>query len=197
MLVRAMSQIKHSDAVLVIVGAAWYSDDRVSDYIAYLRTMAETSPLPVMTTGYVQASDVHKWFCAADLFVCTSIWEEPLARVHYEAMAAGLPLITTARGGNPEIIRNNNGVIIQNPEDPAEYAAQINKMLSNIGESRQMGLSGRKLAEDHFTWSHVAGNILDVWDQPRSVAVEVRSDLVEDEQEDGAETAGAEDGEKE
>lgn len=180
-LVRAMSQIKHSDAVLVIVGAAWYSDNRVSDYIAYLRTMAETSPLPVMTTGYVQASDVHKWFCAADLFVCTSIWEEPLARVHYEAMAAGLPLITTARGGNPEIIRNNNGVIIQNPEDPAEYAAQINSMLSNISESRQMGLSGRKLAEDHFTWSHVAGNILDVWDNPRSVAVEVRSEPFSDE----------------
>ncbi|MHA6481913.1 glycosyltransferase family 4 protein [Paenibacillus sp. strain BS8-2] len=171
-LVRAMSQIKHSDAVLVIVGAAWYSDNRISDYIAYLRTMAETSPLPVKTTGYVQASDVHKWFCAADLFVCTSIWEEPLARVHYEAMAAGLPLITTARGGNPEIIRNNNGVIIQNPEDPAEYATQINAMLSNIGDSRQMGLSGRKLAEDNFTWSHVSGNIQDVWENPRTSRVD-------------------------
>ncbi|MDF2834488.1 MAG: glycosyltransferase family 1 protein [Paenibacillus sp.] len=189
-LVRAMSQIKHSDAVLVIVGAAWYSDNRVSDYIAYLRTMAETSPLPVMTTGYVQAGDVHKWFCAADIFVCTSIWEEPLARVHYEAMAAGLPLITTARGGNPEIIRNNNGVIIQNPEDPAEYAVQINKMLSNVAESRQMGLSGRKLAEDNFTWSHVAGNILDVWDKPRTAAVEVRSVLSDDERDTGEEGAG-------
>ncbi|WP_214626775.1 glycosyltransferase family 4 protein [Paenibacillus agaridevorans] len=179
-LVRAMSQVKHSDAVLVIVGAAWYSDDRISDYIAYLRAMAETSPLPVMTTGYVQASDVHKWFCAADMFVCTSIWEEPLARVHYEAMAAGLPLITTARGGNPEIIRGNNGVIVQNPEDPAEYATKINAMLSNLGESRQMGLNGRKLTEDNFTWSHVAGNILEVWNNPRvapsSHVVEASSD---------------------
>lgn len=177
-LVRAMSQVKHSDAVLVIVGAAWYSDDRISDYIAYLRAMAEKSPIPVMTTGYVQASDVHKWFCAADLFVCTSIWEEPLARVHYEAMAAGLPLITTARGGNPEIIRGNNGVIIQNPEDPAEYAARINAMLSNIGESRQMGLHGRKLAEESFTWSHVASHIQEVWDKPRvsAAAVEVEAE---------------------
>lgn len=162
-LVRAMSQVKHSDAVLVIVGAAWYSDDRVSDYIAYLRALAEKSPIPVITTGYVQAHEVHKWFCAADVFVCTSIWEEPLARVHYEAMAAGLPLITTARGGNPEIIRNNNGVIIQNPEDPAEYASYLNSMLSNVGNAREMGLHGRKLVEDHFTWNHVAGQILEVW----------------------------------
>lgn len=162
-LVRAMSQLKHSDAVLVIVGAAWYSDDRVSDYIAYLRALAEKSPIPVVTTGYVQASDVHRWFCAADVFVCTSIWEEPLARVHYEAMAAGLPLITTARGGNPEIIRNNNGIIIQNPEDPAEYSTHLNSMLSNVGNARQMGLHGRKLVEENFTWTHVAGQVLDVW----------------------------------
>lgn len=162
-LVRAMSQVKHADAVLVIVGAAWYSDNRISDYIAYLRALAEKSPIPVMTTGYVQAHEVHKWFCAADVFVCTSIWEEPLARVHYEAMAAGLPIITTARGGNPEIIRNNNGVIIQNPEDPAEYAAYLNSMLSNVGDARQMGLHGRRLVEENFTWNHVAEQILEVW----------------------------------
>jgi len=169
-LVRAMSDLKHSDAVLVIVGAAWYSDDRISDYIAYLRALAEKSPIPVMTTGYVQASEVHKWFCAADVFVCTSIWEEPLARVHYEAMAAGLPLITTARGGNPEIIRGNNGVIIQNPEDPLEYASNLNNMLSNVNNARQMGLHGRKLVEDHFTWNHVAGQIKDVWENPPAAA---------------------------
>ncbi|MDQ6418807.1 glycosyltransferase family 4 protein [Paenibacillus sp. LHD-117] len=177
-LVRAMSQVKHSDAVLVIVGAAWYSDNRISDYIAYLRAIAEKSPIPVMTTGYVQASDVHKWFCAADVFVCTSIWEEPLARVHYEAMAAGLPLITTARGGNPEIIRNNNGIIIQNPEEPSEYAAQINTMLSNVSGSRQMGLQGRKLVEENFTWNHVAGQILEVWGRlPAPVTVAAREDV--------------------
>ncbi|WP_168123147.1 glycosyltransferase family 4 protein [Paenibacillus sp. HB172176] len=162
-LVRAMNHIKQQDAVLVIVGAAWFSDDRISDYIAYLRAMAERSPIPVKTTGYVQAQDVHKWYCAADVFVCTSIWEEPLARVHYEAMAAGLPLITTARGGNPEIIRGNNGVIVQDPENPLEYADHINAMLSNPGNAGRMGLQGRKLVEDHFTWNHVAGNILEVW----------------------------------
>jgi len=176
-LVRAMSNLKHSDAVLVIVGAAWYSDDRISDYIAYLRALAEKSPIPVMTTGYVQASEVHKWFCAADVFVCTSIWEEPLARVHYEAMAAGLPLITTARGGNPEIIRGNNGVIIQNPEDPVEYATNLNNMLSNVNNARQMGLHGRKLVEDHFTWNHVAGQIQEVWENPPAAA-EVPTEIV-------------------
>ncbi|MEK3988805.1 glycosyltransferase [Robertmurraya sp. FSL R5-0851] len=162
-LVKAMSHVKDPDAVLVIVGAAWYSDDSISDYIAYTRALAERSPIPVITTGYVQADEVHNWFCAADIFVCTSIWEEPLARVHYEAMAAGLPFITTSRGGNPEIVQNDNGYLVEDPEDPLEYANYLNKMLSNIEAIRQMGLRGRKLVEQNFTWRHVANNILSVW----------------------------------
>jgi spore coat protein SA len=162
-LVKAMSHVKDSDAVLVIVGAAWYSDDTISDYIAYTRALAERSPIPVITTGYVQADEVHNWFCAADVFVCTSIWEEPLARVHYEAMAAGLPFITTSRGGNPEIIQNDNGYLVEDPEDPLQYANYLNKMLSNLDATRDMGLRGRKLVEQNFTWKHVANNILSVW----------------------------------
>lgn len=162
-LVKAMSHVKHSDAVLVIVGAAWYSDDTISDYIAYTRALAERSPIPVITTGYVQADEVHNWFCAADVFVCTSIWEEPLARVHYEAMAAGLPFITTSRGGNPEIIQNDNGYLVEDPEDPLHYANYLNKLLSNLEATREMGSRGRKLVEQNFTWKHVANNILSVW----------------------------------
>ncbi|WP_195572440.1 glycosyltransferase family 4 protein [Paenibacillus sp. 1001270B_150601_E10] len=162
-LVRAMSQIKHSNAVLVVVGGAWYSDNRVSDYIGYVRAIAERSPLPVMTTGYIDAQEIHRWFSAADVFVCTSIWNEPLARVHYEAMAAGLPFLTTARGGNPEIIINNNGLLVTDPENPLDYAEKLNSLLSNMDELRQMGLRGRRLAESHFHWDRVAQEILSVW----------------------------------
>lgn len=164
-LVRAMSQINHPDAVLVVVGGAWFSDNSVSDYVAYVRALAVRSPLPVITTGYVQAQDVHRWFCAGDVFVCTSIWQEPLARVHYEAMAAGLPFLTTARGGNPEIVKNNNGILINNPEDPSEYAQKLNSLLSDMNHARHMGLNGRRLAEQNFPWERVAQEILAVWEQ--------------------------------
>ncbi|MCY9545048.1 glycosyltransferase family 4 protein [Paenibacillus alvei] len=162
-LVRAMSHLKHSDAVLVIVGGAWYSDNKVSDYIGYVRAIAARSPIPVITTGYVQANEVHRWFCAADIFVCTSIWNEPLARVHYEAMAAGLPFLTTSRGGNPEVVLHNNGLLIEDPENPIEYADKLNHLLSNMEECKQMGLRGRRIAEKQFIWQRVAQEILEVW----------------------------------
>ena len=147
----------------VNIGGAWYSDNRVSDYIGYVRAIAERSPLPVITTGYIDAQEVHRWFSAADVFVCTSIWNEPLARVHYEAMAAGLPFMTTARGGNPEIIMNNNGLLVEDPDNPLDYAEKLNHLLSNMDECRQMGLRGRRLAEQRFHWDRVAQDILSVW----------------------------------
>ncbi|GAC40776.1 glycosyltransferase family 4 protein [Paenibacillus popilliae] len=162
-LVKAMSHLKHSDTALVVVGGAWYSENKVSDYIAYVRALAARSPLPVITTGYIQSGDIHRWFCAADVFVCTSVWDEPLARVHYEAMAAGLPFLTTARGGNPEVLLNDNGLLITDPENPVEFAEKLNYLLSNMEASRQMGLRGRRLAEQRFIWPRVAREILEVW----------------------------------
>lgn len=164
-LVRAMRHLSHADATLVIVGGAWFSDDRVSDYIAYVRALATRSPIPVVTTGYIAAQEVYQWFNAADVFVCTSIWNEPLARVHYEAMASGLPFLTTARGGNPEILTGDNGILIEDPEDPERYASALNSLLSDLNRARQMGLNGRRLVEQRFTWPRVASELLGIWEQ--------------------------------
>jgi spore coat protein SA len=163
-LIRAMSLLKHSDTALVVVGGSWYSDNRVSDYVAYVKSLAARSPVQVFTTGYVPADQVHQWFCSGDIFACTSLWDEPLARVHFEAMAAGLPFLTTARGGNPEIVVNNNGLIVENPEDPYEYADKLNMLMSNPGKRKEMGSNGRALVEKHFTWERVANEILSVWE---------------------------------
>ncbi|CAJ1002106.1 MULTISPECIES: glycosyltransferase family 4 protein [Brevibacillus] len=164
-LVRAMNELsrRHSDIALVLVGGSWYSVDKVSDYVAYVRALAARSPVPVITTGYVPAEQIHHWFWAGDIFVCPSQWEEPLARVHYEAMAAGLPFVTTQRGGNPEVIINGNGLLVEQPENPQAFAEKLHTLLSNRDLQRRMGNAGRRLAEERFTWSRVAKEVLQVW----------------------------------
>jgi spore coat protein SA len=164
-LVRAMNELsrRHSDIALVLVGGSWYSVDKVSDYVAYVRALAARSPVPVITTGYVPAEQIHHWFWAGDIFVCPSQWEEPLARVHYEAMAAGLPFVTTQRGGNPEVIVNGNGLLVEQPENPQAFAEKLHTLLSNRDLQRRMGNAGRRLAEERFTWNRVASEVLQVW----------------------------------
>lgn len=167
-LVRAMGEVAqdHPDATLVLVGSKWYGEDRISDYVAYVRALADRSSLKVHTTGYVPADEVHHWFAAGDLFVCASQWEEPLARVHYEAMASGLPIVTTARGGNPEVVRGRgNGYVVEEPENPSALAAPISKLLGSAKLRTEMGQRGRSLAEERFGWSRVIREIRSVWER--------------------------------
>ena len=166
-LVRAIPEIakKHKNIALVIVGSKWFSENGTTDYIAYVKSLAKRLPIPVIATGFVPPTDIQNWFAAADLFVCTSIWEEPLARVHYEAMASGLPIITTARGGNPEVVNpNKNGLIVDNPEDPKHFATKIKEMLSDKKAMKQMGETGREFALAYYQWERVASEVLHVWE---------------------------------
>ncbi|WP_175638537.1 glycosyltransferase family 4 protein [Metabacillus schmidteae] len=165
-LVRALPELskKHKDLALVIVGSKWFSQNDVTDYVAYVRALAKKLPIPVVTTGFVAPSEIQNWFAAADLFVCTSVWQEPLARVHYEAMAAGLPIVTTARGGNAEVINlNENGLVVENPEDPGVFVEKISQILSNRSLMRKMGEKGREYALRLYQWDRVASDILEVW----------------------------------
>jgi spore coat protein SA len=174
-LVRALPELskKFKDLALVIVGSNWFSQNDVTDYVAYVRALAEKLPVPVVTTGFVAPDEIQNWFAAADLFVCTSQWQEPLARVHYEAMAAGLPIVTTARGGNPEVILSNeNGLIVENPEDPSCFAEKISQILSNKSLMKKMGEKGRELAVSNYNWDRVASELLEVWEQAKKVEKE-------------------------
>ncbi len=167
-LVHAMSELakEYPDIALVIVGSKWFSVDDISDYVAYVRALASRLPITVINTGFVVPDEIQKWFAAADIFVCPSQWQEPLARVHYEAMASGLPIVTTARGGNPEvIIPNENGLVVEKPEDPLAFVEHLSTLLSNPKLAKKMGEYGRELAEEKYTWNRVATEILDVWNE--------------------------------
>ncbi|MFC0524632.1 glycosyltransferase family 4 protein [Pontibacillus salicampi] len=173
-LVQALPELakKHKDLALVIVGSKWFSQEGVTDYVAYVRALANRLPVPVVTTGFISPADIQQWYAAADVFVCTSIWQEPLARVHYEAMAAGLPIVTTARGGNPEVIvEGENGLIVEDPTDPNQFVNKVDQVLSNRSSMKKMGQYGRAMAESKFTWDRVGAQILEMW--TRAVTEEV------------------------
>ena len=77
-------------------------------------------------------------------------------------MASGLPIVTTKRGGNPEII-GGSGLVVENAGDAKELAAKIAQLLDNPALCRQMGAESRALAEERFGWARVAQEILAVW----------------------------------
>jgi len=177
--------IKNSNIALVIVGGTWYSVDSVTDYVAYVRALAEKAKFPVITTGYVSSDVIHEWFWAGDIFVCPSQWQEPLARVHYESMAAGLPFLTTARGGNPEVVIDQNGLLVDRPEDSLEFAEKLNILIADLQLRRKMGQTGRRLAEEHFSWDRVAHEVSESWKERLNFETDTKKkvDFVDTEEE--------------
>lgn len=180
-LLKAMKKVMKSrpDVALVIIGSKWYGKNETDDYTKSLNDLSKDLKGPILFTGFLPPSEIPSHYNLGDIFVCPSQWDEPLARVHYEAMAAGLPIITTNRGGNAEVVSGyGNGLVINDYSNPNAFADNINYLLDNPSEALEMGKTGRKLAEERYNWKSVAQNVLQSFDriniQPSSAKVEVK-----------------------
>lgn len=167
-IIEAMDKVIREDprVVLLVVGSKWYGSNKVNDYVASIFSQAQVLGSQVIFTGFVPPAKMPEYYAAGDIFVCASQWQEPLARVHYEAMSAGLPIITTNRGGNPEVVAGQgNGLILCGYDQPDDFAWAINYLLANPRAAREMGRQGRRLAESRFSWARVAGELLTFYEK--------------------------------
>lgn len=166
LLVRAMAAVHDTfpDAILLVVGSSRYGSNHLEPYgLQVLEEAGRLLGARARFAGFVAPSALASYFASADLFVCSSQWEEPLARVHYEAMAAGLPIVTTDRGGNAEVIEEGGNGLIARPHDSAgAFADCITRLLADPEARQRLGQRGRALAEARYTWGRVAAELCEV-----------------------------------
>ena len=105
--------------------------------------------------------EIEKMYAAADFFVLPSIYE-PFGNANLEALASGLPIITSRNCGAAEIITpKKEGIVLEDPSDYKAIADAIDFLMdSKIRES--MGESARLLAEK-FTQERNASEMLEVY----------------------------------
>ncbi|WDV44144.1 glycosyltransferase family 4 protein [Clostridiaceae bacterium M8S5] len=147
---------QRKDVAAVFVGSKWYGSNQTDDFIKKIQHISTTLDGPVIFTGFLPPAIIPHYYSIGDVFVCASQWDEPLARIHYEAMASGLPIITTNRGGNKEVINDNNGIYIDEYDNPDVFSEKINYLLDNPSIRKSMGMEGRKLAEDEYNLNRTA-----------------------------------------
>lgn len=95
-------------------------------------------------------SDVPEILAGSDLFVLPTL-REGLSVSILEAMAAGLPVVTTDIAENRELLEPGvNGWLVP-PRRPAELAEKIISVLNNPVEAREMGERNRRLVKEKFT----------------------------------------------
>lgn len=106
--------------------------------------------------------DVEQVFSAADLFAFPTYYE-PFGMVITEAMASGLPVITSRSAGASEMITDGvSGLLLDRPGDSAELSRKIMSLLADAPERKDMGLRARPAASG-YSWSHVAEDTLHLY----------------------------------
>jgi glycosyltransferase involved in cell wall biosynthesis len=95
-------------------------------------------------------------YYGADIFAFAPIWNEGFGLPPVEAMAAGLPVVTSRSGTVVEtVVEGKTGYLVE--KNNAEQLAQALLVLLNDDDRREaMGRAGRVRALDHFSWDNIA-----------------------------------------
>jgi glycosyltransferase involved in cell wall biosynthesis len=132
----------------------------------------ESSPYPELAAnlkisnrthflGY--RTDISELMRAMDMFVFPSRYE-PFGMVISEAMATGLPVITTSTIGAAEIVTPECGIVLSDSEDVYGLAKALKKLSSDRTLREQMGKVGRTIAEQH-SWKSKAESYLELFEE--------------------------------
>jgi glycosyltransferase involved in cell wall biosynthesis len=113
-------------------------------------------------TGRVSTEELVKHYTRAEVAVVPSLYEGfgfPAA----EAMACGVPVVSTTAGALPEVVGDDGCGILVPPRDPGAIAVAVKRLLADEGLRREMGERGRGRVEQLFSWRAAAEKMLEVY----------------------------------
>jgi glycosyltransferase involved in cell wall biosynthesis len=151
----ALSRLPRPDVKLLVIGSG---DEKLYSQLAELKQVRER-------IVFVSHSSVlWEYYAASDVFVFPTIYE-PFGLVIVEAMASGLPVITSRVARAADVIIDGvNGLLLREPSDVNDLAAKIELLLSNAELRKTIGEHAREPVED-LSWDWVAQKTIDVYNR--------------------------------
>jgi len=115
--------------------------------------------------GYVDDQKLTELYQTSTVFVLPSIdLHEGFGIVLLEAMAHGLPVVTTEVVGiSTEIIEHGAGVIVP-AKDPVAIAEAVNTLLSDPWKAQQMGRNGQELIQRKYLWTEITKEVIKIYE---------------------------------
>lgn len=142
------------DATLVAFGAD------ADGSRARCEALARAKDVPFRALGRTSRDDVLSAYKESDVFVLGSDFEG-YGLVLLEAMAAGLPWVSTPCGAAPQLARTGAGVLAR---DAAQMRETLGTLLADPARRREMAQRGREAAPGH-AWSRIADEYLALFEE--------------------------------
>jgi glycosyltransferase involved in cell wall biosynthesis len=133
---------------LVLAGSCGFGAEGILERIA-------RSPVRdrITVTGYVSREDRNLWYARASVFAFPSL-DEGFGMPVLEAMAAGIPVLTSNRSALPEVA--GDAAVLVDPER-TENIAEALRSLTGDGALREVLSQKGRLRAARFTWDKACG----------------------------------------
>jgi len=104
--------------------------------------------------------DIAEIMSLADMFIFPSRYE-PFSLVILEAMASGLPVITSSKCGAVELLSDDSAVVMEDPDDSDSLVSALRELLSNKGRLETMSLRAREDARRN-SWGNMSNQYMNL-----------------------------------
>ncbi len=124
----------------------------------------------VQLLGAKPQGEIAKHLAAGTVFVLPSVigadgGMDNLPTVIMEAMATGLPVISTAIGGIPEMVIENETGILVPPNDAGALGRAIEKVIVDLSLAQRLGEKGQKRASELFSIDKNARSLIRIFEE--------------------------------
>lgn len=149
-LLSAVQKLKNPHVKLMLAGSQLFGSGMTGPFQARIAQIVDTMPDKVIATGYIPHDKICFYYRVADLAVLPSIWDDPAPLTVIEAMASGLPIITTDSGGIPEYVSTDCAVILKRDGALVDHLIEaINSLLSDDIKRKKMSVAAKKAAREY------------------------------------------------
>lgn len=118
----------------------------------------------IQFVGYLSGREKQKAFESADIYLFTS-FHEGMPNSVLEAMAFGLPVVTSAVGGLKDFFEDGQMGYVVDPKDPENICVTLDKMMTDHVARRTMGAFNSQYAKKRFSASTVAKRLIGIYEQ--------------------------------
>lgn len=127
----------------------------------YLDLVRKQCPSNMFLVGRLSGLQIREFLETGDIFVHPS-GLDALPRSVKEAALMEKPIVASAEGGIPEIIRNGQTGYLCDINDPDQWVERIRFLLDNPDVGNRFGKNARKFVKEIFDWKKIAKRLLGI-----------------------------------
>lgn len=116
----------------------------------------------VLFLGLIPPAEVYRYLAVSDVFIRPSI-SEGFGNVFVEAMAAGVPVISTPVGGIVDFLRDGETGLFCEPGNPKDIAEKIKLLLINKELYQRLIKNGLKMVKEEYNWDKITEKIEEIY----------------------------------